>query len=59
MIVSLSVLALTAVLPQLLAIRGLYFVLVSATMLSWMWFYILSSDERESLRLGWKWLVKA
>jgi O-antigen/teichoic acid export membrane protein len=59
MIVSLSVLALTPVLPQLLAIRGLYFVLVSATMLSWMWFYILSSDERESLRLGWKWLVKA
>jgi O-antigen/teichoic acid export membrane protein len=59
MIVSVSVLAVTPLLPQLLAARALYFVVACAAMASWMWFYILSSDERASLRLGWGWLIKA
>jgi O-antigen/teichoic acid export membrane protein len=59
MIVSLSVLAGTPLLPEFLAARGLYFVVACLAMFSWMWFYILSSDERASLRLGWGWFSKA
>ena len=50
---SLPVLAIAPFLPQLLAARGLYFVVSCAAMLSWMWFYILSPDERATLRLGY------
>lgn len=48
-----STTALAAFLPQPLATRVLYFVISCAMILSWMWFYIFSTDERASLRLGW------
>jgi len=50
---SLPILAVATFLPQLLAARGLYFVFACTATLSWMWFYILSPDERATLRLGW------
>jgi len=58
LLISLPVLAGAAFLPQSLAARGLYFVVLCAAMLSWMWFYIFSMEERASLRLGWPRLLK-
>ena len=53
LIISLPVLAIAMLLPPLLAARGLYFVISCSAMVFWLWFYILSSDERAILRPGW------
>jgi len=58
LLISLPVLAGASLMPQSLAARCLYFGVSCSAMLSWMWFYIFSMDERASLRLGWPRLLK-
>jgi O-antigen/teichoic acid export membrane protein len=53
LVISLPVLVVAMFLPQLLAIKGLYFVSSCTALLLWMWFCIISTDERASLRFGW------
>jgi O-antigen/teichoic acid export membrane protein len=59
LLISLPVLAGAALMPQSLPARSVYFVVSLAAILSWMWFFIFSMEERASLRLGWPRLLKA
>lgn len=51
LIISLLVIAISPLLPQVLAARGLYFACSLGTLLLLTWFYVLSPDERATLTL--------